>query len=135
MTTIDPGVRALAGAANFATLTTFLPSGYAQTQVMWVDADDEFVLINTEPHRAKYTNVQRDKRVTVTIIDKENPYHFAEVRGDVVDEVRGQEARDHIDALSMKYGGKPYPPDAIQTERVILKIKPNRQLVRGARTS
>ena len=109
---------------NFATLSTLLPSGYPMTHVMWVDADDEHLLINTEVHRDKYKNVQRDPRVTVTVIDRENPYKYVEVRGKVVDEVRGQEARDDIDRLSEKYNGTKYDPSAIQSERVILKIQP-----------
>lgn len=121
---LDPETRAMAQDKNFATLTTMLPSGYPMTHVMWVDADDEHLLINTEIHRAKYKNVQRDPKVTVTIIDAGNPYKYAEVRGDVVAEVRGQEARDDIDRLSQKYNNNDYDPSMIQTERVILKIKP-----------
>lgn len=127
---IEQGVKDLAQAANFAALTTLMPDGQPQTQVMWVDCDDEHVLINTEPHRQKFKNVERDPRVTVTVIDAKNPYSYAEVRGRVVDVVRGQEARDHIDALSRKYTGKDYNPEMIQTERVILKIQPQRQIAR-----
>ena len=121
---LDPDTLALAQGKNFATLTTMLPSGYPMTHVMWVDADDEHILINTETHRAKYKNVQRDKRVSVCIIDETNPYKYAEVRGDVVEEVGGQEARDDIDRLSRKYNGTDYDPSMIQSERVILKIRP-----------
>ena len=121
---LDPDTLALAQGKNFATLTTMLPSGYPMTHVMWVDADEEHVLINTETHRAKYKNVQRDPRVSVTIIDASNPYKYAEVRGDVVEEIRGQVARDDIDRLSQKYNGTDYDPSAITSERVILKIKP-----------
>ena len=121
---LDPDTLALARGKNFATLTTMLPSGYPMTHVMWVDADEEHVLINTEVHRAKYKNIQRDPRVSVTIIDAANPYRYAEVRGDVVEEIRGQEARDDIDRLSHKYNGTDYDASAISSERVILKIKP-----------
>jgi PPOX class probable F420-dependent enzyme len=128
---LDPDTRAMAQDTNFATLTTMLPSGYPMTHVMWVDADDEHVLINTEVHRTKYKNVKRDPRVTVTIIDRENPYKYAEVRGDVVDEVRGEAARDDIDRLSRKYNGTDYDASAIQSERVILKIKPVEKKVKS----
>ena len=121
---LDPDTLALARGKNFATLTTMLPSGYPMTHVMWVDADEEHILINTEVHRAKYKNVQRDPRVSVTIIDANDPYRYAEVRGDVVEEICGQEARDDIDRLSQKYKGTDYDPSAITSERVILKIKP-----------
>ena len=121
---LDPEVRDMAKDKNFATMSTILPSGYPMTHVMWIDADDEHLLINTEIHRDKYKNVQRDPRVTITVIDKDNPYKYAEVRGKVVDEIRGPEARADIDRLSQKYNGTDYDPSAITSERVILKIKP-----------
>ena len=116
----------LARGKNFAALSTLLPGGHPQTQVMWVDADDEYLLINTEVHRQKFKNVERDPRVTVAIFDRGNPYSYVEVRGRVVSTVRGPEAREHIDALSRKYEGTDYPTP-IQSERVILRIEPVRQ--------
>lgn len=124
---IDEKIKKMAWQDNFGTITTLLRDGTPSTHVMWIDADDDFVLINTEIHRAKFRNVQRDPRVSVVIIDKHDPYKYAEVRGRVVDTVGGDVARRHIDELSVKYKGKPYDPDAIQTERVILKIAPDRQ--------
>lgn len=126
---VDPRVQALAQGANFAAFTVHLASGHAMTHVMWVDSDAEHVLINTEVHRAKFRAVERDPRVTVTIWDATNPYSYAEVRGRVVAFVRGQEARDHIDALSRTYLGSDYDPAAISSERVILRIAPDVQHV------
>jgi len=130
MGALDPGVRDLAQAANFAVLTVHLASGRAMTHVMWVDADDDHVLINTEVHRAKFKAVERDPRVTVTIWVQDNPYSYAEVRGRVVETVRGPEARAHIDALARKYLGRDYDAANIQSERVILRIAPDVQHVR-----
>lgn len=121
--------RALASGPNFATLTTQMPDGSAQTHVMWVDHAEDRLLINTELHRQKAKNVQRNPKVTVTVIDRDDPYRFVEVRGRVANMVRGARARDHIDELSMKYFGKPYS-NTIQSERVILEIIPDRELVR-----
>jgi PPOX class probable F420-dependent enzyme len=84
-------------------------------------------VVNTETHRQKYKNVERDPNVTLTIRDEENPYRYAEVRGEVVEKVGGQEARDHIDELSQKYHDEDYPPDSIESERVMLWIVPSRQ--------
>jgi PPOX class probable F420-dependent enzyme len=128
---LDPDLKALATAANFAALTTLFDDGQPQTQVMWVDADDEHVLINTEVHRQKFANVQRDPRVTVLIWERDNAYRYAEVRGRVVDIVRGQEARDHIDACSQRYVGRDYDPDAITSERAMLRIAADRVVKRG----
>ena len=126
---VHPMVLKLARGQNFAALTTLLPDGYPQTQVMWVGANEQHLLVNTEVHRQKFRNVERDPRVTVTIWDMEDPYRFVEVRGEVVEMVKGQEARKHIDELSHKYRGKPYQTQ-IQSERVVLRIAPARQIVR-----
>ena len=126
---LHPKVVELGRGKNFAALTTLLPGGHPQTQVMWVDADDDHLLINTEVHRQKFKNVERDPRVTLTIWDGEDPYRFVEVRGEVVGITRGQEAREHIDELSHKYHGRPYRTK-IRSERVILRIAPFRQVIR-----
>ena len=123
---IQEGVRSLAKAPNFAAFTTLTRAGDPMTHIMWVDCDDDHVLINTEVHRAKFKNIQRDPRVAVTIMDRDNPYKYAEVRGRVTDSITGEEARRHIDELSEKYTGGRYS-NPIQSERVVLKIKPERQ--------
>ncbi len=120
-------IKKLAQGANYGTITTLLRDGSPSTHVMWVDADDDHMLINTEVHRAKFKNVQRDPRVSVAVWDAENPYSYVEVRGRVVETMTGPQARQHIDDLSVKYKGKPYDPNAIQSERVILRIAPERQ--------
>ena len=129
MAKLDPVFRELAHGANFAALTVLLRSGLPMTHLMWVDADDDHVLINTEIHRAKFKAVQRDSRVAVTVWPRHDPYTYAEVRGRVVDTVRGPEARAHIDALSRKYRGRDFNPANIRSERVILRIAPERQRV------
>ncbi len=120
--------KTLASGVNFAVLTTLMEDGTPQSHVMWVDHDEEHILINTEIHRQKFQNVSRDPRATVTIIDSSNGYSYAEVRGTVVETVHGDPARRHIDDLSHRYFGKPYSNE-IQSERVILKIRPEREIV------
>lgn len=123
---LDTDIRDMAKAKNFAALTVIPAGGHPMTHMMWVDADDDHVLINTELGRAKAAAMDKDPRVTVTIIDADNPYHYAEVRGRVVGTTTGQEAADHINALSQKYTGAPYafgPTDA----RIIYRIEPQRQ--------
>lgn len=126
---LEPAVKELAQDKNFAVITVHLPSGAVATQLMWVHADDEHILMNTEVHRAKYKAIQADPRVTVTVWDRDNPYHYAEVRGRVASTETGEEARAMIDRLSQKYTGHDYGAP-IQSERAILRIVPERQIVR-----
>jgi general stress protein 26 len=127
---LDPVIRDLARGRNFGSVSFHLPNGSIATHLMWVDADDEHVLINTEVHRTKYKSIEANSNVTVTIWSSENPYGYAEVRGAVASEVRGPRARAHIDALSQKYMGMDYQ-GVIQSERVILQIAPARQRSQG----
>ena len=128
---LHPTTVELARGANFGTITTMLPSGNLQNHIIWVGTDGERLMVNTEVHRRKFKNIERDPRVTLTIRDEEDPYRYAEARGEVVETVRGQDAREHIDQLSEKYKGQPYNPDDIKTERVTLWIVPNRQTIIG----
>ena len=59
--TIDADLKALATGKNFAAMTTLMPNGQPQTQLMWVHADDDHVLINTEVGRQKFKNVTTTK--------------------------------------------------------------------------
>ncbi|HKJ55739.1 MAG TPA: PPOX class F420-dependent oxidoreductase [Nitriliruptoraceae bacterium] len=127
---LDPDVRDFIGTGrNFAALTTLFDDGSPQTNIMWVGADDDHVLINTEIHRAKFANVESDPRVSVTVWDNDNPYRYVEVRGRVVDTIGGDIARDHIDELSQRYTGQDYA-NPIQSERIIVRISPERVVKR-----
>jgi PPOX class probable F420-dependent enzyme len=121
---LDERTIELATGKNFAVFTTLRPDGHPASQVMWVDADADHLLINTEVHRRKFRNVLADPRVTVTIWQADNPYEYREIRGVVDEIVRGEPARDHIDRLALRYFGRLYDPDEIESERVILRIRP-----------
>jgi PPOX class probable F420-dependent enzyme len=124
MSALTEEQREFARAGNFATLTTLLPDGRPAAQVMWVDSDDECILINTEIHRQKFKSIEGDPRVAVCIWQRDDPYQYMELRGRVVEIVRGEPARQHIDELAMRYFGRPYDETIITSERVILRIRP-----------
>jgi PPOX class probable F420-dependent enzyme len=116
----------LATGANYGMISTITAGGRIQTQPVWVDSDGEHLLVNTEIHRAKFKNLEANPTVTVTVTNSENHYNWSEVRGRLVGTVGGQEARDHIDKLAKKYMGVDDYPNPIQSERVMLKIAPER---------
>ena len=125
---LEPTIRDLAQGKNFAALTVIPPSGHPMTHVMWIDADDDHILINTAVGRAKAKAMDADPRVTVAIWNAENPYSYAEVRGHVVGTAIGAEAAESIEKLSQKYTGAAYafgPTD----DRVIYRVAPDRQRI------
>jgi len=116
----------MASGPNFAAFTTLFNDGSPQTHIMWVDTDGEYLLINTEIHRAKYLNTTADKRVNVMIWKHDDTFKFVEIRGKVIGEIKGEEAFENINKLSHKYWDKPYPFE-VQTERIVLKIEAERE--------
>lgn len=127
---IDPEVRELAQGKNFAAFTTLFPGGAPMTHMMWVDCDEDHILINTEVHRGKYKNVLADPRVAVMIMDANDNQRYADVTGRVVERITGPVAREHIEKLAWRYMGQPFIASLIRSERVILRIEPDRQRVR-----
>src|ERR1700728_1875741 len=89
----------------FANLVTLMPGGQPQVTPVWVDYDGRHVLINTAEGRQKDKNLQRDRRVALSIIDPDNPYRYLEVRGHVAERTRDG-ADQHIDAMTRKYLGQ-----------------------------
>ncbi len=119
---LDKNVVRLARGKNLATVVTLMPNGQPQALLTWIDTDGELLLVNTEPQRQRAKNVTHDPRITVLIHSAENPWDWAEVRGHVVDVVDGQQARDHIDALSRRYVGTEYRNPIGPKGRIILRI-------------
>jgi PPOX class probable F420-dependent enzyme len=116
---------------SFASLATLMPDGKPQVTPVWVEYDGHHVIINTAEGRQKDKNLQRDKRVALSLMDPDNPYRYLEVRGKVVERThKGADA--NIDALAKKYLGKDkYPFRQPNEVRVIYKIEPQHATTMG----
>ena len=102
----DPAVRALLDAPNYAVVSTHNADGSIHSTVVWVDVVDGRLAINSAVGRTWPTNLERDPRVTVAVIDMEDPYAYVEVRGTARGTTEG--AREHIERLARKYTGADY---------------------------
>lgn len=109
---------------NFLFLATLNPDGSPQVSPVWVEAEDDLVVINTSRGRVKERNMSRDHRVAVSTYNHNDPYDKVIIRGEVV-AMTEDGAREHIDKLSQKYLGKPYPWLKEGDRRVIVKIRKN----------
>jgi PPOX class probable F420-dependent enzyme len=118
--------RELFNKKAFASLATVMPSGHPQVTPVWVDYDGTHVLVNTAKGRLKDRNMKRDPRVSLAIIDPDNPYHYLEVRGRVTD-ITEEGADQHIDKMAKKYlGVDKYPGRKPGEVRVLYKIEPEK---------
>jgi len=107
----------------FAHLATLMPDGRPQVTPVWCEFDGRHILINSVVGRRKDKNMVRDGRVALSVTDPDNPYHYLEVRGRVVERTETG-AVDHIHRLSQKYMGKPYPWLQPGERRVMYRIEP-----------
>ncbi len=109
---------------NFAHIATINKDGSPQVSPVWVGFDGTHVIINSEDKRRKVRNLKRDARVSLSVLDSANPYHYIEIRGKVV-EITPRGGDDGIDAFAKKYMGvDKYPMNKPGDVRVVIKILP-----------
>jgi len=115
----------------FASLATLMPDGKPQVTPVWVDFDGKHVVINSAKGRVKDRNMRRDPRVSMALIDPDNPYRHLQVQGRVV-EITENGADQHIDKMAKKYLGQDkYPFRQPGEVRVLYKIEPDRTVTMG----
>ena len=115
----------------FASLATLMPDGKPQVTPVWVDFDGKHLIVNSAKGRVKDRNMRRDPRVSLALIDPDNPYRHLQVQGRVVD-ITEQGADQHIDKMAKKYLGQDkYPFRQPGEVRVIYKIEPDRTSAMG----
>ena len=108
------------------TLATVMASGQPQVHPVWCSYREGYVLVNSAKGRAKDKNMRARPRVTVLIMEPDNPLRWLEVRGNVVD-IDETNAIAHLDDMSERYLNKrPYPWHAPDETRVVYTIEPTR---------
>jgi len=96
---------------------------------VWIDRDGDDLLVNTASGRVKARNVERDPRVSVCLVDPEDPMDTLAIEGTVV-EVTTEGADALIDALSRKYTGNPtFGAHEAGRVRLTLRIRCDRVLL------
>jgi PPOX class probable F420-dependent enzyme len=87
---------------------------------MWVGRDGDQVLMSTVAGRRKHRNVERDPRVSVSVIDHEDPENYVELRGRAT--VEDDPGRAFDTGLSWKYDGRDPDPDRPGAVRLIIRV-------------
>src|SRR5512135_2850032 len=99
-----------------------MKDGTPQVTPLWFSWDGEFILVNTAKGRTKDRNMRERPVVAIAILDPNLQTRYLQIRGKVV-AIDESDADVHINALSLKYDGKPWEKVPGQT-RVIFKILP-----------
>ena len=101
-------IRGLVDRSNFAHLATLLPDGSPHSDPVWIAREADRVVVCTSENTLKAKNTRRNPRVAISIIDFDDPYHEAQLRGRVVEHRPDQDLKA-TDLVSRKYTGKPFP--------------------------
>ena len=117
----------------FCAISTHLNKDEIQTHLMWVDYEEDYIIINTEKERKKTENIRNNANISLVIFHPSAMYSSWEIRGFVKEILSDKTADSHIDKLSLRYTGKPYRRELDEEwnyekikSRELWKIKPSK---------
>ena len=112
-------------------LTTMGGDGQPQSSLVWVDWDGACARVNTTLERQKGRNLGANPKVSLLVVDPDNPGRYLQLRGQA--ELVTDGALEHLDALTRSYTRHPsyyghiYPVAQRWSEtRVICRIHARR---------
>ncbi len=112
-------------AGALAHLGTVGPEGEPQISPVWFHWEDDLIKVSIYETSQKMRNIQRDRRVSVSIVDPDDPYRYIEVRGEVIDLRRDPHLR-FLTRMSGKYLGLDHYPWARDEDvEVVISIEPH----------
>jgi len=122
MADLPDHVRVLFERANFVHIASTLPDGAPHSVPVWATMEGDRIAFFTQPGSRKARNLAADPRVALSVVDHEDPYQMAQVRGRVVETVEGDAALEIMDRMSMRYTGRPFP----HRQGIALLVEPER---------
>jgi PPOX class probable F420-dependent enzyme len=126
---LSPAARALLARPVLASLATVSTDGSPQITPLWIDVEDDDLVINTAQGRAKAKNMARNPKVALCVVDPDDPYNVLAVTGTIA-EITTEGADAHIDALAKKYlDADSYPLRREGEERLKIRIHIDRILM------
>src|SRR6266545_3916497 len=78
-------IKTLLDRPNFVHLSTLMPDGSPQSAPVWVGREGDRILIATGEGSLKAKNTRRDPRVSLSVVDMDDPYAESQLRGRVVE--------------------------------------------------
>jgi PPOX class probable F420-dependent enzyme len=110
---------------NIAIVAALRPNGTPHQTPVWVDYDGEHVLLNLTTGRTKTAYLGRDPRVSVLTLDRNDPFRWLRVEGEVVGTTT-EGAYEHIVRQAGVYLGREEYPRRPGEERLLVRIRPDR---------
>ena len=86
-------------------LTTMGGDGQPQSSLVWIDHDGACARVNTTLERQKGRNLLANPKVSLLVVDPDNPARYLQLRGHA--ELVFDDALDHLDKLTRRYTRHP----------------------------
>jgi PPOX class probable F420-dependent enzyme len=96
-------VRSFLVELHFATIATIDPDGQPRQAVIWYLLDGDELLINSRVGRRWPTNLVRDPRISVSVMDEEDPLRWVGLNGTAEVAAEGDDAQLDIAEMARKY--------------------------------
>jgi PPOX class probable F420-dependent enzyme len=93
--------------------------GSIATHLMWIDWDGEHVLTSSPVGSVKGGHARANGHVSVSVVDAQDPWRYAIIRGKVTDIVP-DEGLAFIDKMSERYVGRPYMRRGFEREIFVI---------------
>jgi len=115
----DDILRFLTERNRFAVIATSDPDGAPRQSLTWYRVgDDASIWLNSRWGRRWPANLKRDPRISLAIMDEQDPYRWVGLTGEVVEIDNDVErARDDIIAMAHRYHPEGPDPDDIAAYR------------------
>ena len=107
MRPIPPDVDAFLREPNPAIVATLQADGSPHSVATWYDWEDGLVLLNMDATRVRLGHLQRDPRVSLTVLEKDDWYHHVSLFG-AVERLEDDTDLADIDRLAVRYTGNQY---------------------------
>jgi PPOX class probable F420-dependent enzyme len=119
--TFGPRLRAFLNEVYPAVVGTARRNGSVAMTPVWFEYADGLIWLNGGPNRAWFKRMRRTSRASLLLLDPKNMFRCARIDGRLI-EATAEGADEHIERLSRRYTGGPYP--APKVDRLIVKIEP-----------
>jgi PPOX class probable F420-dependent enzyme len=120
---LTPAVQKLAALPILITVATKRADGSVQLNPVWFELKDGFIWLNSNTDRTWPKSLQRDRAVTMLLVDPKVPDRYAQIHGRLVSLIPDPQ-HEFIDQLSERYTGNKFRDLEPDEHRITLKIQP-----------
>ena len=120
---LSPAVQKLAELPIPIVVSTKRADGSVQLNPVWFELKDGYIWLNSNTSRSWPKNLQRERDVTMLLVDPQTPDRYAQIRGRLA-EVIPDPKHEIIDRLARRYTRKSFRELEPGEARIAFKIEP-----------